>query len=122
MIDFKFNFMEEVDVEADRKDYADKLAMIAKWREKNIPNVFEYTQKESPEISYLYLTNEVVHPLYSESDGYGTVHIWIKDGVYSAGVEIERRYLPNDPLQPKIKVYDIIPDSILTQIKTLINL
>lgn len=79
----------------------------------------EYVQVESPKVAYIHLTDRIVNPVYTSSDGYGKVHIWIENNKYNAGVEIEGRYLPGDELQPKIKVYDIIPICVLEDIGKL---
>lgn len=116
------NFLEEVSYEEERKKYLDQLKEIRKQRERNICHVIPYCQVESPKVAYIYSTDEEVNPVYTETDGYGKVHIWVKDGVYNAGVEIEGRYIVwGDELCPKINVYEIIPDCIQKIIKRLVD-
>jgi hypothetical protein len=114
------NVLTQKDIEAENISYQDQLAAIAKWREKNIPAVLEWKEVQSPELAYIYPTLEEVHPIYSESDGYGIIHVWIANESYCAGIEIERRYLSVDEqFLPQLKVYNTIPNSILKKIETL---
>ena len=114
---FELKFMESANFEEEKQKYFDALAEIKKFRDSQVPIVIEWVRVESPKIAYIYPTDEVVHPIYSESDGYGTVHIWLEDRIHNAGIEIERRYLSlDDELYPKIRVYDNIPDCIARKI------
>lgn len=86
----------------------------------NETNNIEYEQIKSPDVAYIYETNAEIIPLYSSSDGYGTVHAWSENGGIKAGVEIERRYLSSgDKLYPKIKVYDVIPQCVIDELNNL---
>jgi hypothetical protein len=120
----KLDFLTQQDIDEENKLYQDQLAEIAKWREKNIPVVLEWKEKESPKIAYVYKTLEEIHPIYSESDGYGTIHVWITNDSYVVGIEMERRYLSIDEQHlPQVRVYnDDISNRILKTIKKLKDL
>lgn len=119
---FSLKFMEECSFEEERAKYLNILENIRQQRERNITVNIPYKQIPSPENAYIHPTDELVNPIYTKSNGYGKVHIWIEDGVYNAGVEIENRYITlEDELLPKIKVYDVIPDSTKKNIEDLIN-
>lgn len=121
--EFTLRVMEECSFEDDQQKYLNHLEEIRKQREKNVCHIIPYVKVESPKVAYLYESDEEVYPVYTESDGYGKVHIWVIDGIYNAGVEIERRYIGlGDKLLPKIKEYDSIPDCIVEKIiKGLVN-
>lgn len=114
---YDLKFMEECSYEEEQQKFLDQLEEIKKQRDKNICHPTFYYRIESPEVAYLHPTDEIVYPIYTESDGYGKFHVWVKDGIYNAGVEIEGRYIGwEDKLYPKIKVYDSIPDCIVEKI------
>ena len=110
---FSLDFMDDGDFEADKKQFEEILRIIREQRERNVTVDIPWCQVVSPNVAYIYPTLEEIHPIYSESDGYGRVHIWKDGDNYNAGIEIERRYLDMDEQKlPQIRVYDKIPESI----------
>ena len=113
---YELKFLEEISqeqIEKEKIEYLDTLKRIRKHRNSQPIIHLPYIRIESPKNAYIYPTDEIVHPIYTESDGYTKIHVWIKDGIYNAGVEIENRYVVlEDEMRPKIKVYDEIPNRI----------
>lgn len=110
---FSLDFMDDGDFEADKKQFEENLRIIREQRERNVTFDYPWCQVVSPNVAYIYPTLESIHPIYSESDGYGKIHIWKDGDNYNAGIEIERRYLDLDEQKlPQIRVYEKIPKSI----------
>lgn len=120
---FELKFMKECSFEEERQKYFDALEVIREERERNVSHVIPYKKVESPKVAYILETDKEIYPIYTESDSYGKAHVWVEDGVYNAGVEIENRYLDlDDKLRPKIRIYDEIPDCIVEKIiKGIVN-
>jgi len=118
--------LKEVDPEVEANALINQLKKIAEFRERNVTHDLPWVKVESPDVGYLLDHkdepdyNETVNPIYTETDGYGKFHIWKKNGVYNAGIQIENRHIVvGDKVRPIIRVYDKIPKEILDIIEDL---